>query len=179
MKKFIIIFASLFIIQSAHPNRTMPTITLSSSVFSNEQRLPTLCTAQGKNVSPQLSWSGISRSVKSVAIICEDLDAPSGSWTHWVIFNLPPTVTSLDQGMPTTAKLPNGALQGKNDFGTIGYGGPTPPKVSGAHRYVFKIYALNIKPNLPAGTTTKKKLVAAMKNHILAQGEIMGTYSRD
>jgi Raf kinase inhibitor-like YbhB/YbcL family protein len=111
-----------------------------------------------------------------VALIVDDPDAPSGTWVHWVLFNLPAQTRELEEGVPTTATLPSGAKQGKNDFGNIGYGGPAPPK-GNAHRYFFKLYALGVEVDLPAGAT-KAELENAMKGQVLDQGQLMGTYQR-
>jgi Raf kinase inhibitor-like YbhB/YbcL family protein len=114
---------------------------------------------------------------KSLALICDDPDAPVGTWTHWVVFNLPPDTKSLAEKVPASATLPQGAVHGQNSWGgrKIGYGGPCPP--SGTHRYYFKVYALNVMLDLPS-STTKKHLLKAVKRHIIGQGELMGTYKR-
>jgi hypothetical protein len=108
-------------------------------------------------------------------LISDDPDAPVGTWVHWVCYDIPPTVDSLAQNMPKADTLSCGGKQGMTDFRRIGYGGPCPP--SGTHRYFFKVYALDILLNLPAGKT-KKEIETAMKGHILGQGELMGVYSR-
>ncbi|HXV28213.1 MAG TPA: YbhB/YbcL family Raf kinase inhibitor-like protein, partial [bacterium] len=111
----------------------------------------------------------------SLALISDDPDAPMGTWVHWVLFNLPPETNSLPEGVPPQKNLPDGSLQGITDFKKIGYGGPCPP--GGTHRYYFKLYALDVMLDLKAGVT-KAELEKAMKGHILAQGTLMGTYSR-
>jgi Raf kinase inhibitor-like YbhB/YbcL family protein len=163
-------------VQSVH---ITPTIQLTSAAFKQGKRIPVLYTGEGKDLSPQLSWKGISRSVKSIALICEDPDAPGGVWTHWIIYNIPSTVNHLNCGIAPKTTLSDGTRQGKNDFGKIGYGGPYPPKGHGTHHYFFKIYALNTVLMLPPKTTTRQVLLNAMKDYILAQGELMGTYSRN
>lgn len=126
--------------------------------------------------SPPLSWSALPAGTKSVAIICDDPDAPSGDWVHWVIFNLPPDTQKLDAGVPKSARLPNGAVQGVNDFDETGYDGPAPPP-GRPHRYLFKVYALDTKLDLDS-RARKKDVLKAMKGHVLAEGKLMGTYRR-
>jgi Raf kinase inhibitor-like YbhB/YbcL family protein len=144
---------------------------VTSAAFQEGATIPTQYTGDGKDLSPPLSWTGVPQGTKSLALICDDPDAPRGTWVHWVLFNIP-----SDQKELAGEKLPGGARQGKNDFGNIGYGGPAPPKGK-PHRYFFKLYALDTTLDLPAGAT-KAQLEAAMKGHILAEGQIMGTYQR-
>jgi Raf kinase inhibitor-like YbhB/YbcL family protein len=151
-------------------------IELTSTAFQKETTIPKQYTGDGADQSPPLHWSEPPSGTKSIALICDDPDAPRGTWVHWVLFNLPPTARELEQGVPTTATLGNGAKQGKNDFGNIGYGGPAPPKGK-AHRYFFKLYALDVSLDLPSGAT-KAQLENAMKGHILAEGQLMGKYQR-
>jgi Raf kinase inhibitor-like YbhB/YbcL family protein len=172
--RFLLAAAATLLMVASH---TASAIALKSKDFTHGGKLPAKLTCDGQNISPQLSWSGVESTAKSIAIICDDPDAPAGVWTHWVIFNIPPTITSLERNVPATATLDSGARQGKNDFGAVGYGGACPPK-GGAHHYFFRIYALDIMLDLPAGTTTRADLLAAMENHIVAQGELMGTYKR-
>jgi Raf kinase inhibitor-like YbhB/YbcL family protein len=148
---------------------------LTSSAFGESENIPKRYTDDGENVSPPLRWSGAPDGTKSFALICDDPDAPRGTWVHWVLYNLPADKNELAESVPAREELPNGARQGKNDFGKIGYGGPAPP--SGTHRYYFKLYALDTVLNLPAGAT-KQKLEQAMKGHILTRGELMGNYGR-
>lgn len=149
---------------------------LTSSAFASGQPIPVKYTGQGKDVSPPLEWSGAPAGTKSFAIISDDPDAPVGTWVHWVIYNIPANVTKLDENVPAKESLPDGTKQGVNDFGRIGYGGPMPPPGK-AHRYFFKIYALDTTLNLKP-RATKQDLLKAMEGHILAQGELMGTYQR-
>jgi Raf kinase inhibitor-like YbhB/YbcL family protein len=151
-------------------------IDLTSAAFPEGQTIPKLCTGDGKDVSPPLTWSNAPPSTKSFALICEDPDAPRGTWVHWVVYNLPPETRELSQGVSREETLPNGGLQGTNDFGKIGYGGPAPPPGK-AHRYFFKLYALDGPVDLPAGAT-RKQLQDAMAGHIVAEGQLMGTYRR-
>jgi len=157
--------------------RLMATMSVTSH-FKNGDRLPVDHTCEGKNVSPQLSWGGVPTGGKSFSIICEDPDAPSGIWLHWVVFNIPATEDSIAEGVSAQPVLPNGARQGVNDFNKIGYGGACPPKGHGPHRYVFKVYALDCLLTLEAGAT-KADLEKAMKGHVLGMGQLSATYSRD
>jgi Raf kinase inhibitor-like YbhB/YbcL family protein len=152
------------------------TIELTSTAFQNGETIPKQYTGDGADQSPPLRWSEPPSGTKSMALICDDPDAPRGTWVHWVLFNLPAQARELDEGVPTTTTLSAGAKQGKNDFGNIGYGGPAPPKGK-AHRYFFKLYALEVALDLSPGAT-KAQLEGTMKGHILAEGQLMGTYKR-
>jgi Raf kinase inhibitor-like YbhB/YbcL family protein len=151
-------------------------IELTSTAFQPGAAIPKQYTGDGEDHSLPLRWSEPPSGTKSIALICDDPDAPRGTWTHWVLFNLPAQARELEEGVPTSETLPSGAKQGKNDFGNIGYGGPAPPKGK-AHRYFFKLYALAVILDLAPGAT-KAQLEAAMKGHILAEGELIGTYKR-
>jgi Raf kinase inhibitor-like YbhB/YbcL family protein len=151
-------------------------ITLTSTAFQPGATIPKQYTGDGPDRSPPLAWSEPPAGTTSLAVICDDPDAPRGTWVHWVLFNLPGQTRDLAEGVPTAETLGSGAKQGKNDFGNIGYGGPAPPRGK-PHRYFFKLYALDGAVDLPAGTT-KAQLVEAMKGHILAEGQLMGTYGR-
>ena len=129
----------------------------------------------GQNISPPLHWEGIPTGTQSLALICDDPDAPGGTWVHWVMWNIPAQSGGLAEEVPTDPNLADGSRQGITDFGRPGYGGPMPP--SGTHRYFFKVYALDTRLDLPA-RATKADLVKAMQGHILAQGELMGKYQR-
>jgi Raf kinase inhibitor-like YbhB/YbcL family protein len=148
---------------------------LRSSAFSDGGRIPSKYTCDGKDTSPPLSWTGIPAAGKSLALTCDDPDAPRGLWVHWVVFDLPPSATGLPEGVPATLEISGGGRQGKNDFGKIGYGGPCPP--SGTHRYVFTLYALDSTLGLPAGAA-RQDLLAAMRNRALGEATLTGTYSR-
>ena len=150
-------------------------LNVTSSAFNHEDMIPAKYTDDGQDISPQIAWTGAPDETKSFALIADDPDAPGKTWVHWVVWNIPAEVTSLDEDVPADQELPNGAQQGKTDFGRIGYGGPAPP--SGTHRYYFKVYALDTTLDLPAGAT-KPDLEKAMDGHILAQGELMGKYRR-
>ena len=150
-------------------------IKVTSPVFGDGELIPATYTADGRNISPPLEWSGVPEGTKSIALINDDPDAPMGTWVHWVVYNIPPNVTSLEENVLPSETLPNGAVHGTTDFGRIGYGGPAPP--SGTHRYFFKIYALDTKLDLPTGAT-KGQVEEAMNGHVLAEGRLMGKYKR-
>jgi Raf kinase inhibitor-like YbhB/YbcL family protein len=152
------------------------TIQLTSPAFGAGQSIPTKYTGDGPDQSPPLSWSDPPSGTNSMALICEDPDAPRGLWVHWVLFNLPANQRQLTESTPREGTLANGARQGKNDFGNLGYGGPAPPRGK-PHRYFFKLYALDTQLNLPAGAT-RDQLLAGMKGHVLADGQLMGQYQR-
>src|SRR6516165_5962566 len=149
---------------------------LTSSAFENGQPIPKRHTGDGEDVSPSLVWSDPPKETKAFALICDDPDAPRGTWVHWVLFNLPADARSLDEGAPRSENLPSGARQGKNDFKEIGYGGPQPPP-GGPHRYFFKLYALDTPLDLPAGAT-KQQVEAKIKGHVIGEGQLMGKYGR-
>ena len=151
-------------------------IKLTSTAFQAGANIPKEHTGDGVDQSPPLRWSEPPKETQSLALICDDPDAPRGTWVHWVLFNLPAQTRELEQGVPTTETLTSGARQGRNDFGKVGYGGPAPPKGK-PHRYFFKLYALNVSLDLPAGAT-KAQLEVAMQSHILAEGGLMGKYGR-
>jgi Raf kinase inhibitor-like YbhB/YbcL family protein len=148
---------------------------ITSPAFEEGAMIPSKYTCDGINVSPSLIWSAIPDGTKSFAIICDDPDAPAGTFVHWVIYNLPANIYQLSENLPPLKILPNGARQGRNDFGRIGYGGPCPP--GGTHRYFFKIYCLSEELKVEAGIT-KSELLKTMKGYILAEGQLMGKYKR-
>ena len=149
---------------------------LSSAAFEEGTRIPRRFTADGSDVSPALTWAEIPQGAKSLALICDDPDAPRGVWVHWVLYDLPADRNELPEAVPTSGTLTAGGRQGKNDFGKLGYGGPAPPPGK-PHRYFFKLYALDAAPALP-DSPTKKQLETAMKGHVLAEAQLMGTYGR-
>jgi Raf kinase inhibitor-like YbhB/YbcL family protein len=151
-------------------------VTVTSSAFREGETIPKQYTGDGKDVSPPLKWEGVPEDTRTLALICDDPDAPRGIWVHWVLFNLPGDLGQLNEGIPVNKVLANNARQGKNDFGKIGYGGPAPPRGK-PHRYFFKLYALDTPLDLQPGAT-KDQVVAAMQGHILAEGQLMGQYSR-
>ncbi len=152
------------------------TLSISSPAFQDGERIPAKYTCQSQDISPPLKWNRVPDETQSLALILDDPDAPSGVFTHWVIFNLPPDSRELPEAVPAASQLPSSALQGKNDFGKIGYGGPCPPP-GYPHRYRFTLYALDRQLDLKAGSS-KKQVLNAMEGHILAQGQLTGTYQR-
>jgi len=151
-----------------------------SSAFEAGRPIPREYTADGRDVSPPLSWSGVPKGAKELALIVDDPDAPSEEpWVHWVIYGLPPYLAGFSAGIAADATLaePAGAKQGSNSWGTVGYRGAAPPAGDGPHHYHFKLYALGAKLDLPPGAD-KKALLAAMKGRTLAVGELIGTYDR-
>ena len=153
-------------------------ITVRSTAIDGGQPIPGRHTEDGEDISPELSWEGLPEGTQELALIVDDPDAPDPkapkmTWVHWVIYNLPPSTTSLAEGASTS--LPPETLQGRNDWKRTGYGGPCPP--IGRHRYVHKLYALDtVLPDLHE--PTKAALEQAMEGHVLARGELVGTYER-
>jgi Raf kinase inhibitor-like YbhB/YbcL family protein len=150
---------------------------LHTNAFQQSQSIPQKYTCDGADVSPELTWEGAPANTKSFALICDDPDAPSGTFTHWVLYGLPSSSGKLPEGMPKTHQVDSPkSIQGMNGFGKTGYGGPCPPR-GNAHRYYFKLYALDQELQLPS-KAEKQDLEQAMKGHILDQAELMGTYQR-
>jgi len=149
---------------------------LTSSAFKNNEQIPRKYTCEGQDISPPLKWEGYPAGTKSFALIVEDLDAPGGVFTHWIMYNIPAGVSELKEGVKPVEELSSGAMQGVNDFKKIGYGGPCPPPGK-AHRYVFKLYALNSPLDLKPGAS-KEEVLKAMSRHILAEASLTGVYSR-
>ena len=155
------------------------TLTLTSPAFTHNGAMPARLTCDGQDLSPELRWSGLPADTKSLALIVDDPDAPDPAaprmtWVHWVLYNIPPTATSLAEAVAPGA-LPAGTRQGLNDWGRTGYGGPCPP--IGRHRYFHKLYSLDaVLPDL--GKPVKAALEQAMKGHVLASTELVGTYQR-
>jgi Raf kinase inhibitor-like YbhB/YbcL family protein len=148
---------------------------IESSAFKEGGMIPSKFTCDGEDVSPDLRWSNIPSGTKTFALILDDPDARSGMWVHWVLYNIPVQTTELTEKIPPSKTLPNSSVNGTNDFGKFGYGGPCPP--SGAHRYFFKLYALDTLLNLDSGAS-KKQVLDAMNGHVLAQGQLIGKYQR-
>ncbi|RIK31115.1 MAG: YbhB/YbcL family Raf kinase inhibitor-like protein [Anaerolineae bacterium] len=154
-------------------------ITITSDAFSHGQSIPAKYTCVGKDVSPALAWGEPPAGTQSFALIMDDPDAPVGTWVHWVLYNIPPETRNLAEDLPVTGKnVPDGQgspFAGKNSWGNIGYDGPCPPE--GPDRYFFKLYALDEMIGLLPGAD-KGELLKAMEGHILAQGELVGTFSK-
>ncbi len=147
-----------------------------SSAFGSGERIPVKYTCDGADFSPSLEWTAGPAGTKSFALICDDPDAPMGTWVHWVIYDIPAAATMLAEGITREKDLPGGGTQGINDFRRTGYGGPCPPG-GRTHRYFFKLYALDAALDLKPGIT-KDQLLKAMKGHVLAEAQLMGTYKR-
>ena len=156
-----------------NPKRNMQ---LTSAAFKEGEPIAATYTCDGKNVSPPLKWSGAPAETKSLVLIADDPDAPVGTWVHWVLYDLPPTVSELSEDLPKGQYTPGGAKQGLNDFKHLGYGGPCPPPGK-PHRYFFKLYALDAQLSINPGAT-KREVEKAMEKHVLAEGRLMGTYKR-
>jgi Raf kinase inhibitor-like YbhB/YbcL family protein len=154
----------------------MNTLQLTSPAFAEGQTIPARYTCDDADVSPPLRWSAAPARTRSFAVVCDDPDAPGGSWVHWVLYNLAATTSELPEELPATETLLGGAVQGVNDFNRSGYGGPCPPP-GRPHRYCFRLYALSIELKLPPHAT-KADLLAAMKGHVLAEAALTGTYQR-
>ena len=153
------------------------TLKLESSSFADSGEIPSRHTCDGADLSPPLSWSGVPKETRSLALVVDDPDAPDPAapkmvWVHWVLFNMPPSAAGLPENI---SSLPEGTREGLNDWKRTGYGGPCPP--IGEHRYFFKLYALDTAlPDL--GTPTKAQLEKAMQGHVLEQAELLGTYEK-
>lgn len=159
------------------PTEATMSIEVTSDAFTNGQSIPAKYSCIGKNISPALAWNEPPAGTQSFALIVDDPDAPMGTWVHWVLFNIPASERNLKEDLPITGKNtdPNAIYVGKNSSGNMRYDGPCPP--SGTHRYYFKLYALDTTINL-LPRATKEEVLNAMKGHILAQGELMGTFSK-
>lgn len=160
-----LLFAGMGYVAGQEPMR------LSSPAFSDGGKIPMRYTADGRNTSPPLQISGVPATAKSLVLIVDDPDAPTGTWTHWLIWNLKPDLKEITEG-----EVPPGAVQGTNDFRKSRYGGPSPP--SGVHRYFFKLYALDGPLTLPT-TANRKALDSALGAHVLAEAKWMGHYGRE
>ena len=148
----------------------MSELRITSPAFMAGGRIPKKFTCDGENVAPPLEWSGLPDQSKTVAIICEDTDASSGTFTHWLLYDIPASKHRVDEGTSF-------GKTGLNDFGKDGFGGPCPPKQDAAHSYHFHVYALDVHSLGPAGMS-KQDISEAMSGHVLAEGEVTGTYKR-
>lgn len=151
------------------------TLRLESRAIAPNRAIPLNYTCDGDNVSPDLRWNAPPAGTRSLAIVVDDLDAPGQAFAHWLVYNLPPTTRQLAEAKATQLPLPQGAMQGKNDFGQAAYSGPCPP--TGTHRYVFRLYALDTELDLPSGAS-KRAVFDAIQGHVLATGQLIGQYSR-
>jgi hypothetical protein len=150
---------------------------LTTTAFAAGQPIPSRHAFDQEDISPALQWSGVPPTARSLVLICDDPDAAGGTWVHWVVYNIPITTAGLAEDVPKSPLLVSGVMQGMNDYQRIGYGGPCPPPGK-AHRYFFKLYALNYQPHLKPGLK-KQDLLSVMEGHIIAEGELMGTYRRE
>jgi Raf kinase inhibitor-like YbhB/YbcL family protein len=148
---------------------------VTSTAFKEGEMIPKKFTCDDRDISPPLAWSEGPAGTKSFVLICDDPDAPVGTWVHWVLFNMPATTRELPENVAPEKTLAFGEKHGKNSWSKFGYGGPCPP--SGTHRYFFKIYALDTSLNLAPGVI-KAEVEKAMQGHIVAQGQLMGRYKR-
>ena len=147
---------------------------LAVDAFAQGDRIPRRHTCEGENLSPSLSWKGEPAGVRSFALIMDDPDAPGGTWNHWLLFDIPPSVHSLAEGH----KAGQDSTSGANDFGKLGYGGPCPPRGHGPHRYFFRLYALGV-PGLKVPRGAKRSEIdRALRGHVLAEAQYMGRYER-
>jgi Raf kinase inhibitor-like YbhB/YbcL family protein len=180
-RNMILILLALFVFAASGcakggASKMQETIVLKSPTFENMETIPVKYTGLGEDVSIPLQWSNIPSGTKSIAILMDDPDAPIGTFTHWIIFDIPPEKTALPEGVPQELELSDGSKQGKNDFGRIGYNGPMPPPGK-VHHYVITIFALDTVLNLPAGINAKA-FHRAIKGHILAEGKLVGLFKR-
>jgi hypothetical protein len=148
---------------------------LTSSAFHEGQPIPRKYTCDGDDISPPLSWTGVPEGAASLVLISDDPDAPGGTWDHWVLHDLAPGLDGLPEAVPATGDVPGGGVHGRNGWGRSDYGGPCPP--GGTHRYFFKLFALDTKLGIGPGKS-KAEVTAAMEGHVLAEAQLMGTYSR-
>jgi len=149
---------------------------LSSPAFEPGKPIPKQYSCEGRDVSPPLRWNDVPANAKALALVCEDPDAPAGTWIHWVIYDIPAATIELREGVPPDENLSGGARQGLNDFRKVGYGGPCPPPGK-PHHYVFKLYALDAPTGLEP-RATKNDLLKAVKGHVLADAQVTGTYQK-
>ena len=150
-------------------------LNLASTAFGQGEPIPINFSCDGSDISPPLQWDAPPAGTQSFALIVDDPDAPVGTWVHWVLYDLPAESRDLPEAVPPDAELPAGGLHGQNSWKRLGYGGPCPP--SGTHRYFFKLYTLDIALGLESGAAAEQ-VRKAMGGHVLAEGELMGTYSR-
>ncbi len=143
---------------------------ITSNSFKNNCNIPSKYTCDGENINPQINFIDIPVGARSLVLIVDDPDAPSKTWVHWLLWNIPSTVNSIDEN-----SVPLNVIKGINDFGKLEYGGPCPP--SGVHRYFFKLYALDILIDLPVGAT-KSQLLEAIKDHVIEEAVLIGKYEK-
>ena len=153
---------------------------LTSAAFGDGQPIPRRHTEDGQNVSPALTWTGAPAGTRELALLVDDPDAPRPQpWVHWLIYKIPADATGLPEGVSPSERIPQppGAIQGRNSWDRTGWGGPAPPKGHGVHHYIFRLYALDSPVTLAPGVT-KDRFLAAIKDHVLADQTLTGTYER-
>ena len=148
---------------------------LTSTAFAQGALIPPRYTCDGDDISPPLSWTDVPPATAGFALICDDPDAPSGTWVHWVLYDLPATLRQLPPALPATREPAVGGRHGMTDFGRVGYGGPCPP--GGTHRYYFRLYAVGASLGLAAGAT-RRQVEQAIKGRVLAEAQLMGRFHR-
>lgn len=163
------------------PSKIQMTLTVNSPAFDNGGVIPSKYTCDGENVSPGIAWEGVPEGTRSLIIIMEDHDIPMPwlrlfTWVHWIVYNIPPDMGSLPEAIPAGETLESGAQQGRTSYRRSSYGGPAP--LSGTHQYYFKVYAVDTILALTPKDATKKRILKAIKGHILAEGILIGRYSR-
>ncbi|MHC5538186.1 YbhB/YbcL family Raf kinase inhibitor-like protein [Singulisphaera rosea] len=166
------------VIPVGNPQRV--SMTLKSPAFANGEEIPKANTCAGKDASPPLAWSGAPESVRSFAVLCDDPRTPQGIFTHWIVYNIPAATKELPEGLAPEPQVKlgtsgTGVMQGLNDFGKVGYGGPCPP--SGSHRYLFRVYALDTTLNLAPGAS-REQFIQAITDHIVVEGRLSGISTR-
>jgi Raf kinase inhibitor-like YbhB/YbcL family protein len=170
------LLALSFVSFGKNGGKGMDKLIVSSPAFKHGDFIPLEYTCDGSDVSPEIVIENVPTNAKSLVLINDDPDAPMGTWDHWILYNIPASnKVVIPKGIKPEKEFPNGMRHGINSWGRLGYGGPCPP--SGVHRYFFKVYALDVVLDIPPGAT-KQKILKAMEGHIIAQGELMGKYSR-
>ncbi len=175
-QRLVILFALAAIVAAPGIARTESALAVKSDAFAADAAIPVRYTCSGANHSPALTWSGAPGTTGSFALVVEDPDAPSGTFIHWVAYNIPPGLTGLRENVPRTETLADGGAQGVNDLGQIGYYGPCPPS-GRVHHYHFRLFALDSTLSLGAGADASA-VRSAMNGHVLASGELVATYGR-
>jgi Raf kinase inhibitor-like YbhB/YbcL family protein len=180
MKFWAYLLSILIVLTQTNPQKggVKKMFTIKSSAFKDGETIPKKFTCDGQDFSPELSWENAPAGTKSFALICEDPDAPGGTFIHWVIYDIPANVTKLDENVKKVGLVDDKIKQGVNDFGRIGYGGPCPPRGHKPHRYIFKLYALDVETlGLNSGATAEQ-VESKAKGHILGEARITGLYGR-
>lgn len=173
---------SLSVLVSARPSRVLlaeagEAFRLESPAFAHGERIPARYTCEGEDISPPLHWFGTPAGTRSLALLCDDPDAPMGTWWHWGVYDIRPGVPGLPEGYPTDARVGE-TRQAINDFGRHGYGGPCPPPGHGTHHYRFRLLALEVDSLELSPGISCPRLEEAARGHLVAETELIGTYSR-